>query len=160
MRKKEHIHRTISYLKRNRAKVLLFLLVLSSGIGIRTLTQTRYVSYVNSHSDLQAGDFCFGSDYLYPEEDGVTYTVSNWNGKDYEVTFSVRNFENSLRWNRGGTDFSYQVYGKVYLDSECTQEDPNWDLDGSEEGRINGMDTFDKKSGSRTIKLSIKNKII
>lgn len=81
-------------------------------------TRTRYVSYVNTYTAVQSGDFYFGSNILGAEEDGITYTVSQWNGQSYDITVSIQNYVNSYLYNTTGTDFYYHVWGEMYQENE------------------------------------------
>lgn len=159
--------RAITYIKAKRLKILIFLLILSTGATVCLLTRTKYVSYVNSYSNVTAGDFQFSSNYLGPVEDNVKYSINSWDGSNYTLSLKIQNYSNSLKYNRQGTDFYYRVYAHMYTDEDCENEntDFNFNIDyqsGAEKKEVDGityvklpgMDVFSADAGSQNVTIS------
>ena len=76
-------------LKMNLTRILLFSVVISFGFTLVLSTNAKYLSYLNSHTHAQAGEFYFESTYL--TDDHVTYTVNTWNRTEYKVLLQFMN---------------------------------------------------------------------
>ena len=155
------------YIKNKRLKVLLFLLILSTGATVCLLTRTKYVSYLNSYSNVMAGDFQFGSNYLGTVEDNIRYSINSWDGSNYTLSLKIQNYSNSLKFNQQGTDFYYRVFAYMYKDEACEIENEDFEFiieyqDGAEtkeaDGityvKLSGMDTFSAAQGSQNVTIS------
>lgn len=149
-------------------KLLFLALVISSGFLMSFVTRTKYVSYLNDYSHMDAGNTYFTSNYLDTEEAELTYTISNWNPSEYTITMQIRNFENSLLYNPADTDLYYHVEAKMYNDHECTEENENFlyeitydatetvSYEGKTYALLNGMDTFSRNAGTQNVKVRIR----
>ncbi len=156
------------FINKHRVKSLSFILVLVLFGSVTLTTKTRYASYVSDYAAVSAGQFYFGSNYLAPAEDGMTYTISSWSKILYSVTLQIQNYENKLLYNEAGVDFYYAVEGAMYTDEACTQLNSSFDviiehaeagtdddelitIDGVTYARLNGTEAFDKTEGNKNV---------
>lgn len=157
-----------SFLNNNRIKVLSFLFVLVFFGSVKLVTETKYVSYVNTYTAASAGEFYFGSNYLASEDDGYTYTISNWDQRKYSVVVKIQNYENSLLYNSADVGFYYTLVGVMYTDEACTQVDETFyntitfssdidtvEIDGVTYGYMEGMSSFDKTAGEQSVTVTM-----
>lgn len=155
-------------LYRVRIKILAFVLILVMLGSVNATTRTKYVSYVNTYSAAEAGDFYFGSNYLSPSSDHVTYTINSWTKTKYSVTIQMWNYENSLLYNNEAIDFYYQVEAVMYEDAECETEDSDFQsiieydsgvetvvIDGETYAYMEGIEDFDKITGSHSVTVTM-----
>lgn len=155
-------------LYRVRIKILTFVLILVSLGTINATTRTKYVSYVNAYSAAEAGDFYFGSNYLSPSNEHLSYTINNWDKSKYSVTIQIWNYENSLLYNSENVDFYYKVEAVMYEDEDSTIEDtdffstivyedgvPTIEVDGETYAYMEGIDSFDTTAGSQSVSVTM-----
>ena len=114
----------IRYIRSNMTRVLLFAVILSSGLMMNLVTKTKYVSYVNMYHHAVAGSFYFTSNYLEAEEEEKTYIINNWNRDSYSVTLRIQDFENSYLYNDSGC--FYLVEATMYTDPDYKNIDENF----------------------------------
>ena len=146
-------------------KLLAYSLFLSVILLAGTFTRTKYTSYLNDHSHVVAQDFIFASNYLDDEEAGARYSISSWSSKSYDINLEIHNYENSLRFNKGGKDIYYKVIVERYDDENFTRKSANqyitYDVTYPTElvgdyVCLPGMDTYVKEKGTHNIKVNIK----
>lgn len=160
----------IRYIGSNLTKVLLFAVILSTGLMMSLVTRAKYISYVNDYHHAVAGEFYFTSNYLEEEALNKSYNISNWDRDAYSVTLRIQNFENSLLYNDADTGCYYCVDAKMYTDSNYTVEDTNFKADITYQTNAatityNGKtyvylpgqgETFDKEGGTQLVTVAMK----
>lgn len=155
----------VKFIGAHKTRALSFVFVLVFFGSICLSTQTKYVSYVNTYSATNAGEFYFSSNYLADVE-GTTYTISSWDTYRYSVAVQIRNYENSLLYNDVG--FYYTVVGAMYKDADCTEIDENYKatitypdsanavtIDGITYGYLSGTSSFDDTSGQQSVTVKV-----
>ena len=169
-----------NYCRRRFSRLLLLAVLLLAFGCIRQAASAKYAAYLYDFTSAVADDFYFSSDYLRETEKKQEYFVNTWDGKTYEVTLEIRNYENSLRFNHEGTDFYYYVDAALYKSADMEEKDDQFTItitydsevnqayfmdDGStgerENGtwvecrRMNGTASFDKYSGAQKVTISL-----
>lgn len=104
----------IKYVKDNLNKFLLILVILTFCISMRDVALGKYVTYLKESTQVVADEFFFTSNYMKIVEDGDTppiVPVAVWNrtGIGDSVSVELRNYSNSLKYNKSGTDFFYYI---------------------------------------------------
>lgn len=165
----------IQYLRGNLTRVLLFAVLLSTGLMMHFVTRAKYVSYVNSHNHAVAGEFYFTSNYLGTREEGVSYIISNWDRDAYGVSLRIQNFENALLYNNADTGCYYCVEARMYTgyaDGVYSGLDENFQVEVSygdhetitynekEYVYLPGMseNKFDKNAGTQVVNVKVSTK--
>lgn len=159
-----------SFVKKNLTKVLLLAVLLTSVFSMRNVAYGKYVDWLADYSQVIAEDFHFTSDSLKSTD--KKYNISKWisnSNRVYNLTFEVRNYDNSLLWNESGTNLFYYIDAKVYNDADLSSENtdftieyvfPNGALVGTymehDVACIKGMSSFSKNQGlhQNSIRLS------
>lgn len=131
------IQKFFRYIVRRRNRFLLLAILVTAGLTLRMASFAKYNAYMDDFTSAVAGDFFFTSNYLYAEKIDP-YQINSFDGANYDLSLLIRNYENSLRYNKTGTDFFYTVDAKVYSDADCTAEDTTFEI------TINYGDTSDK----------------
>ena len=89
------------------------------------MTSAKYIAKINEYTTIFAEPNYFTSNFLTRE--GSSYSIKGWDGGHYLISLSVRNYENSLLFNKTGRDDIYAIaVEKVssngsdsYLDGSC-----------------------------------------
>lgn len=160
------------YIERRLTRILLLAALLAAGFVLRETASAKYASYLNDYTSVAAGDFCFSSNYLM-EGNGAIYSINSWDGKTYEVEMKIRNYENSLRFNKEGMDFYYYIDATLYEDDGTVDNTFSITIDYDEQAgsgwfsgeggtriackRMDGMNDFDAETGTQTVKVSLDN---
>lgn len=160
----------IRYIKSHLTKVLLFAVLVSTGFTMNLVTKAKYISYVNDYHHAVAGEFYFTSNYLEEERINRTYSISNWDRDEYEVTLLIYNFENAYLYNDQDTGCYYCVEAKMYTDENYNNEDTTFvstityetnaetiGYNGKTYVYLPGQSgTFSKDGGTQTVKVQMK----
>lgn len=159
----------IRYIGSHLTKILLFGVLISTGFMMNLVTETKYVSYLNDYHHAVAGKFYFTSNYLEEEHINRTYSISNWERDEYEVSVKIQNFENALLYNDTDTGCYYNIEAKMYKDADYTQVDTSFspeityqtdaksiEYNGKTYVYLPGQgDTYDKEKGTHTVKVNM-----
>lgn len=160
----------IQYMRNNLTRVLLFAVILSTGLMMNLVTKAKYISYVNSYNHAVAGSFYFTSNYLEEDSQNKTYTISSWDQDKYKVDLRIQNFENSLLYNGADSGCYYCVEAQMFTDAGYTQPDANFvptityqtgttqvEHDGKTYVYLPGQEsTFNKENGTQLVTVSMK----
>lgn len=111
-----------SYVKENLVKFMLLLVCLTLCLAMRYAALGKYVSILEESSQAVAGEFFFTSNYLSKELRELPFEIANWERTGDYITFDLKNYSNSLKFNETNQDIYFYVESDYFSNAACTEK--------------------------------------
>lgn len=93
--------------KRKLIKIIIIFALIAVLVPVN-ITLSRYVANFVKNYLFETNKFFFNSDKL--EENGITYSINNWNGiEDFDIQFSLNNYKNNILKSESDIEYTISV---------------------------------------------------